>query len=146
MPFTELPKVAPGLTSNNRTADSHWGKQETINALLRAGRAWQSRFPKASLSIGQISRKNGGKFPPHASHRLGVDVDVRPVRNDLKDLPVTYDDKNNYNRTLTRELIKLMRESAKVKLVLFNDPVLIAEGLCRAYTGHSNHLHFRFNY
>jgi len=146
MPFIELPKTADGIVFNNRTNDSHFGKRETIDALLRVGRLWRQKYYAVSVSVGQISRKNGGKFPPHSSHRLGVDVDIRPMRNDLKNAPVTYTDKANYNRDLTRELIRMMRANAKVKLVLFNDPVLIAEGLCRHYAGHDNHLHFRFSY
>jgi murein endopeptidase len=144
--FTELPKSAPGLLMNNRTADSHFGKPSVIEALLRAGRLWQSRYPASKISVGHLSRKNGGPFPPHKSHRAGLDVDVRPMRSDLKNLPVTCNDRINYNRDLTRKLIQELRASAKVKLVLFNDPVLVAEGLTQSFPGHENHLHFRFAY
>lgn len=146
MSFIELPKIAEGLVFNNRTADSHFGKPETIDALLRLGRLWKQTYPASSISVGHISRKSGAKFPPHLSHRLGVDVDLRPMRNDLKNLPVTCDDRINYNRDLTRELIKMIRGNTKVKLILYSDPVLVAEGLCRAYPGHRNHLHTRFSY
>ncbi len=146
MTFIEFPKVADGISFNNRAVDTHFGKQETIDAMLRVGRLWKQKFPASTISIGQMSRKNGGPMPPHKSHRLGVDVDVRPMRNDLKNLPVVYTDRANYNRELTRELIRLVRATARVKLVLFNDPVLIAEGLCQHYAGHDNHLHFRFIY
>lgn len=144
--FSEFPKEADGLVFNNRTPDSHWGKPETVEAMLRIGRLWKERFPNSAISIGQVSRKNGGPMPPHKSHRLGVDVDIRPMRNDLKNLPVTFQDKANYNRDLTWELIRMVRANAKVKLVLFNDPRLIAEGLCQPFAGHDNHLHFRFLY
>lgn len=143
--FIELPKEAEGLTNNNRTFDSHFGKPETIEALLKVGRLWHQQFPMAHISIGHISRKNGAVFPPHKSHRLGVDIDVRPFRNDLQNLPCRFQD-INYNRDLTRKLIVMIRANTKVKLILFNDPVLIAEGLCRYYNGHDNHLHIRFNY
>ena len=31
-----------------------------------------------------------------------------------------------------------------MKLIYFNDPVLIREGLTRRFTGHDDHLHVRF--
>lgn len=146
MKFIELPKNAEGLANNNRTGDSHFGKPETIDALLRLGRLWKQQFPASQISVGHISRQSGAVFPPHKSHRVGVDVDIRPVRNDLKNLKVTIFDKANYNRDLTRKLIHLIRANTKIKLILFNDPVLVAEGLCRSYPGHHNHLHVRFSY
>lgn len=144
--FIELPKVADGLVFNNRTSDSHWGKPETIDALLRIGRLWKAQFPKSAISVGHISRKSGARFPPHLSHRLGVDVDLRPMRNDLKNLSVTCDDRINYNRDLTRELIKILRANTRIKTILFNDTGLIAEGLTKFWPQHQNHLHARFSY
>ena len=31
-----------------------------------------------------------------------------------------------------------------MKLIYFNDPVLIKEGLVRPYSGHDDHLHIRY--
>ena len=46
----------------------------------------------------------------------------------------------------TRILINAIRTTAAghVKLIYFNDPVLIAEGLTTQYPNHDDHLHVRF--
>jgi len=72
---------------------------------------WRKKYYAVVISVRQISRKSGGLFPPHKSHRQGVDVDVRPIRNDLQNKRVTYTDHTNYNPDVTRELIKMVRAS-----------------------------------
>ena len=51
-----------------------------------------------------------------------------------------------YDRAATRDLIKAIRATASghVKLIYFNDPVLIREGLTTWYSGHDDHLHIRY--
>ena len=51
-----------------------------------------------------------------------------------------------YDRAATRDLIRAIRATAKdhVKLIFFNDAVLIREGLVKWYTGHDDHLHIRY--
>lgn len=140
MSFKELP-VSPGLAFNNRTPDSHWGKPEVVDALVRIGKLWGTDRP--AISIGHISRKNGGKFPPHNTHKNGDDVDIRPMRKDGKNASVTWRDAQ-YSQSLTREMIEVIRDNAPIKSILFNDPILIGERLCQAYPNHSNHLHVNF--
>jgi len=142
--FIELPKSAAGLTTNNRTSNSHWGKLQVITALQQIGELWAAT-KTTPISVGQISRRNGGPFPPHKSHRTGIDVDIRPMRKDGKNLPVTVHDKQ-YDAGATRAVVEMIRGNAKVKLILFNDPALVASGLTRKYAGHDNHLHIRFDY
>lgn len=137
--FKELP-TSEGLVFNNRTDDSHWGKPEVINSLIKIGKAW-ARVPP--ISIGQISRRNGEHFPPHRTHRTGDDVDLRPMRKDAKNLSVTWRD-DAYSQDLTRQMIKAIRANAPIHSILFNDPALIAERLCIEYPNHSNHLHVNF--
>lgn len=141
--FVELPQVVLGLLNFNRTSNSHWGKQETIDALVRIGNQLVLNY--SSMNVGHISKRDGSEFKPHKSHRTGVDVDIRPVRKDGRNLPVTIH-QAQYDRDETRKLIQVIRQNAKVKLILFNDPVLVKEGLCQRYAGHDNHLHCRFDY
>ena len=65
------------------------------------------------------------------------------------------DEFNGYSRKGTRILIKKIRELLgktmpgdivlpKLRIILFNDPVLIDEGLCHALPNHNNHLHVSF--
>ena len=53
---------------------------------------------------------------------------------------------SSYNRAATRALIKAIRAAAPghVKLIYFNDPVLIGEGLTTRFAGHDNHFHVRY--
>ena len=52
----------------------------------------------------------------------------------------------SYDRAATRELINAIRAAAPghVKLIYFNDPVLIKEGLTTEFKGHDDHLHIRY--
>lgn len=140
MSFRELP-VSAGLAFNNRTSDSHFGKPEVIDSLIKIGKLWGCE--RSAISIGHISRKNGGKFPPHITHRDGDDVDIRPMRKDGQNLSVTWRDRE-YSRDLTREMIEVIRDNAPIRSILFNDPVLIGERLCQEYPNHSDHLHVNF--
>jgi penicillin-insensitive murein DD-endopeptidase len=139
--FKELP-VSRGLAFNNRTPDSHWGKPEVIDSLVKIGKLWADKHDSA-ISVGQISRKLGGSFPPHHTHRDGDDVDIRPMRTDKQNLPTTWK-APEYSRDLTREMIKTIRANAPIRSILFNDPALIREKICQAYLGHDNHLHVNF--
>jgi hypothetical protein len=51
-----------------------------------------------------------------------------------------------YDRAATRQLVQAIRASAPghVKVIWFNDPVLIGEGLTASLSNHDNHLHIRY--
>ena len=82
-------------------------------------------------------------MPPHKSHQLGVDVDVRPMRKDGANAPVTINDVGQYDRELTTELIALWWRLAPTQAVFFNDQTVIDAGLSRFVNGHHNHFHVR---
>ena len=67
---------------------------------------------------------------------------MRPFRKDGKNAPVTWQS-GQYDRDKTRQLVQMARQQNPGATVLFNDPVLIREGLTQAYDGHDNHLHLR---
>ncbi len=141
---TQLPESGVGFVTNNRGAhgEFQFGQQSTIDAALAVGAAWDAAHSGRPFSIGQISLRGGGPMPPHLSHRLGVDVDVRPVRQDGNNAPVVITDPQ-YDRGLTTALIELWWQKAPVQLVLFNDTTVIAAGLSRPSPGHGNHFHVR---
>ena len=97
--------------------------------------------------MGDISRYGGGPLPPHKSHRLGVDIDIRLMRNDGREAGVTYQDAA-YSRALTVELIRAIQANGvlRVKVIYFNDPTVIRSvpGV-KEQKGHDNHLHVRFD-
>jgi hypothetical protein len=76
-----------------------------------------------------------------------MDADIRPVRRDGHQCRsgVTWN-RRGYDRKATRRLIWTIRKAShgRVKMILFNDPVLIRAGLTQRYPGHDNHLHVRF--
>jgi penicillin-insensitive murein endopeptidase len=138
-----LPRSGPGFVTNNRGNDEfQFGQQSTIDAALRVANAWNVLHPQRPFSIGQISKKGGGKFGVHVSHRLGIDVDVRPMRLDGENAPVTISD-SEYDPELTREVIKLWWRNAPVQAIFFNDPDVISAGLSRFVANHHHHFHVR---
>jgi len=141
---TQLPDGGVGFVTNNRGANGEFqfGQQSSIDAAITVAAAWDGLHPNHPFSIGQISKQGGGPFPPHLSHRLGVDIDVRPMRKDGQNEPVTIDDAE-YDRPQTTELINLWWENAPVQAVFFNDPTVIAAKLSQFVQGHGNHFHVR---
>jgi murein endopeptidase len=104
---------------------------------------WQRAHPSGPrLGIGNISRQGGGAFPPHSTHREGLNVDIRPVRNDRAESPVRYTD-SAYSRSLTQELVNLIHANPilSVSSILFNDAGV--QGV-KWYQGHDDHLHVTF--
>ncbi|MDQ1640549.1 MAG: penicillin-insensitive murein DD-endopeptidase [Pyrinomonadaceae bacterium] len=141
---TPLSASGVGFVTNNRGANGEFqfGQASTIDAAVRVAAAWDVLHSQRPFSIGQISKNGGGPFPPHKSHRLGVDVDIRPMRTDGNNEPVTISD-SEYDRTLTTSLITLWWKTAPVQNVFFNDPTVIAAGLSQFVSGHHNHFHVR---
>jgi murein endopeptidase len=140
---TPLPTSGTGIYSYSQQKDQ-FGVAETIEALLAIGAAWQQAHPNGpAIGIGHISRKGGGKMPPHQTHRIGLDVDIRPMRKDGKRLPVTFQSAA-YSRPLTRELVTRIRGNGVllVRSILFNDPLV--QGV-KPFSGHDNHLHVTFD-
>ena len=138
-----LPESDTGFVTNNRGDDEfQFGQQSTIDAALAVGVAWDALHPNHPFSIGQISKKGGGKFPPHVSHQVGLDVDVRPMRVDGKNQEVTIFEPE-YDRALTTELINLWWTKAPVQMVFFNDQMVIAAGLSIKVENHHHHFHVR---
>jgi len=141
---TVLPENGTGFVTNNRCDNGacQFGQQSTIDAALAVAAAWNGQHSDRPLSIGQISKKGGGPFPPHKSHRVGLDVDVRPMRQDGENEPVTISDPE-FDLALTTELIKLWWQKAPVQVVFFNEPSVITAGLSQFVNGHHNHFHVR---
>ncbi len=140
-----LPAVGSGYVTYRREPGGadQYGRASTIRAIQELGEAWAVRHARPRLAIGDISRRGGGPFPPHRSHQSGTDVDIRPLTNNGIE-EATNVQAANYSRTLTRELLQLIKEKFPGVTVLFNDQRLISEGLSRKAPGHDNHMHVRF--
>lgn len=138
-----LPPSGTGFVTYNRDGNDQYGTAQTIRALETIAARWAEKHPDIPLSIGDISRSGGGKLEPHASHQRGIDVDFRPLRKDGQSAPTNFN-AQAYDRERTREFIKLVKEVYPNANIIFNDPVLIGEGLTRAFKGHNDHVHVSF--
>jgi conjugal transfer mating pair stabilization protein TraG len=92
--------------------------------------------------VGELSLRGGGDISGHDAHEIGRNVDIRPVRTDGANLPVTWRDPN-YDQEKTRELVQLIKQADPNSVVFFNDPKLVAEGLTQKLDKHDNHLHWQ---
>ncbi len=141
---TLLPEFGRGFATFNRDTGGadQFGRAATILAIQTLGAAWAEThdFP---IFVGDISRKGGGAFPPHSSHKDGRDVDVRPFRHNGQ-AGATHIDDPSYDHALTRELVVLIKSRFPATTILFNDARLVADRLTTRFPQHDNHLHVRF--
>ncbi|MEO3849979.1 penicillin-insensitive murein endopeptidase [Streptomyces sp. B8F3] len=133
--------------SPDGNANAHWGTSAAV-AQLEAAAASFAGTGNVKLPVGDSGFEHGGDIPGHASHEVGLDFDVWPIRTDSAQCTagrITWQSAT-YDRTATRELVKAIRASAPghIKLIFFNDPQLISEGLVTQYANHDNHLHVRY--
>jgi len=129
-------------STGNGTAN--WGTGSAVGAIEKAGAAMVAAG-LGRLPVGDLSLEHGGDIAGHTYHEVGLEADLRPMR-DARD-QCTWGTRYyyaSYDRSATRALIRALRASGHVKLIYFNDPVLIEEGLTRAYPRHDDHLHVRF--
>jgi peptidoglycan hydrolase-like protein with peptidoglycan-binding domain len=125
---------------------ANWGTGAAIGQIEAAAQA----AVKAGLGrvpVGDISLEHGGNIAGHETHERGLDVDIRPVRDNRDQCRYGTNWRlASYNRTATRLLIKAIRAAAPghVKLIYFNDPTLLAERHTTRHAGHDDHLHIRF--
>ena len=121
-----------------------YGKDSAMDRLENVGKSYKNRG-EGYISVGNISLNGGGYMAPHSSHQVGLDIDLRPMRSDNGQCSSAMQwNWNGYDRDATRQLIKDLRATGRIKTILFNDPTLIKEGLSTYWKGHDNHLHVRF--
>jgi Penicillin-insensitive murein endopeptidase/Putative peptidoglycan binding domain len=118
--------------------DRMWGTDATLASIrkLAAGLITKGIV----IGVGDISFAHGGRMPPHASHRRGVDADLRPQREDQARAPVTYTDPA-YSRARTQMVVDEVHKDDNLEFIFFNDKDV--RGV-RPWEGHDNHLHLRF--
>ena len=124
-----------------------WGTASTIGQLEVAAAAFHA-LTGMRASVGEISFIRGGAIRHHATHETGLDVDLGLIRRDgrhCRRLGLSHRHAQ-YDRDATRQLIQAIYDSAPgmVKLIYFNDPQLIREGLVVRYPRHDDHLHVRY--
>ncbi|MGE0713307.1 MAG: penicillin-insensitive murein endopeptidase [Planctomycetota bacterium] len=135
--YVQLPDSGPGFYGYYAAA-KRWGKPDMVYGLMRAARSFNASAG-VRIGVGDISLQNGGQISGHASHQKGVDADVRPLRTDKTEQPVTIF-QGTYSSALTGQAIAACRAEMKVTLVLFNDGKI--SGVTN-YPNHDNHFHVR---
>ena len=144
----DLPHAAPTIF-NQLTAedgsfylysnrDRGWGTASTLQSIRTLATAMHATG--IVIGVGDISFSQGGKMPPHGSHRRGVDVDIRPQRKDGSRIPISITDPA-YSHDNTLKVVQALQRDPNLELILFNDNKI--KGV-RFYEGHHNHLHVRF--
>ncbi|MCI0689063.1 MAG: penicillin-insensitive murein endopeptidase, partial [Sporichthyaceae bacterium] len=143
--YPSLASLCDQDPAGNGTAN--WGTGPTIGQLEAAAASFagtgQGRVP-----LGDVSFEHGGDIPDHSTHETGMDVDIWPIRTDSAQCTagrITWQSAS-YDRAATRQLVQAIRATApgQVQSILFNDPVLINEGLTTFFANHDNHLHINY--
>lgn len=96
-----------------------YGHPALLSVVFFVDREWQA-INKRKFGIGNISRASGGTYTEHASHKDGLQVDIRPLRIDGLQQPVTRFD-TAYDQQATKALIHIFRCHPAVRKILFND-------------------------
>jgi uncharacterized protein YraI len=137
--FVQLPSSGYGYFGYY-SASRRWGTTTMVYGIIRIGRRFKdARSSNPSVGIGDISLENGGDISGHASHERGVDVDVRPIRNDGTSGPTTIF-QSIYSRTLTQQVIDLFVAETPVTMIFFNDR---NTRHTQTWPNHDNHFHVR---
>lgn len=71
--FVRLPN-APGL--RHACEPGCYGTPKMMQLLAGMGAQFAQYFPGQAMSVGGISKPQGGPFPPHVSHQVGLDADI----------------------------------------------------------------------
>ncbi len=137
--FIQLPASGRGFYGYYR-ASARWGTPRLVYGLERIGGRYTG--PGGAYGVGDISLENGGAISGHASHRAGIDVDVRPVRTDGARQPVTYQ-QSAYSRAETTKLLNLFAGELQLTNVFWNDARHGSRAPVQHWPNHDNHFHAR---
>ena len=145
---SQLPDRGPGF-QGYYAGNRRYGTERTIETLKTVAARYHDATGQ-TLRVGDISLRGGGDIDGHGSHEQGRNVDIDMAFNDGRtDIERNRESRNAswrspaYDRDATRRLVQELKRANPNIDVLFNDPVLVAEGLVRAFPNHDNHLHLQ---
>lgn len=122
-----------GTPSRGRSQYAH---PKLLTLIFQVEHRWGA-LDDRRFGVGNISLADGAIHTDHATHRSGLEVDIRPLRKDGKRLPCNRFDEQ-YDREATAKLITLFQQSSFVRRVLFND--VLIPGVKHA-KHHDDHFH-----
>lgn len=131
---------------NGGSNRADWGTGSTIAHLQAAADLFRGRAGGV-VAIGDISFEHGGEINLHATHEHGLDIDIALIRTDGRQCSnpgISYRG-SRYDRADTRQLLRAIHDTlgGHLKLIYFNDPQMIREGLSRRHANHDDHIHVR---
>jgi len=126
---------------DNHDFGTHWMDQTIRAAGADYERAHRLPNGAAVLTVNDVSIPRGGDTPDHSGHECGLACDLRLPRTDGHAGGLLYTDPL-YDRNAARAQLTALHAQPLVKRVLFNDPVLVSEGLCWRARKHDDHIHF----
>ncbi|MGC9417761.1 MAG: penicillin-insensitive murein endopeptidase [Rhodovulum sp.] len=167
--LVQLPESGPTWQAMRLSRNRNWGHPETIAFIQRLS-AEATRHGWKGLYIGDISQPRGGPMTSgHASHQIGLDVDIwmlppkrlnlsRSEREKLSSISVRSKDQRRVNGNFTRSHAAILRAAAidpAVDRIFVTPPVKIE--MCKRATrsdrawlqkirplyGHHYHFHVR---
>ncbi|MES2128373.1 MAG: penicillin-insensitive murein endopeptidase [Pseudomonadota bacterium] len=122
-----------GLPGSGRSQYAH---PALISLLMQVATRWCG-MEQRKFGVGDISLANGIPHPDHRSHRNGLQVDIRPLRKDGKELACSRLSAE-YDRDGTAKLIGLFGAIDQVQRIFFNDHSISG---VRPYARHDDHFH-----
>lgn len=130
---------------------NQYGVPATSYVIGEAASRWTADG-RTPFSVGDLSNAQVTPYEGHSEKgdhaTKGTGMDVRPIRKDGKNLPVTYQDPA-YDREATQALVDAFKATGGVETIFFNDPEIkgVVPDRLPPSKGpiHHNHLHVRVN-
>jgi LysM repeat protein len=161
----------PGLKV--KEAKWSWGRPVAVRTIEVVADAISDAFPGSAMVVGDLSYQRGGAFPPHDSHRAGLDADIGFfIPNEPFTMKFKHKKPGDIDAQRTWFLVRSLLETKRVQKILVDWYIQSAlyeqaksegiseeqleewfqyprkrweqEGTIRHYKGHKNHLHIRF--
>ncbi len=164
----QLPENGPTWQAMRLGRNHHWGAPETMAFIQRLSRS-AVQVGWNGLYVGDIGQARGGPVPGHASHQLGLDVDIwmlppgrlnlsRAERESLSSISVRAASQRAVNANWTPSHAALIEAAARdpeVERIFITAPAKLA--MCanaergdaewlrkvRPWWGHDDHFHVR---
>ncbi|HMQ94669.1 MAG TPA: penicillin-insensitive murein endopeptidase [Amaricoccus sp.] len=166
----QLPESGPTWQAMRLGRNHNWGHPEMIAFVEDLSRS-ATRVGWKGLYVGDISQARGGPVKGHASHQIGLDVDIwftppprldlsRREREQLSAIDVRSADQRHVNGNWTKSHEALLRAAAldpRVNRIFVTAPAKLAMcadagandrawlGKIRPWWGHNDHFHVRLN-
>jgi hypothetical protein len=136
------------ITNGGYCTDWLHGRIASAGLTYRLGTIFAFKMDFPPLWIRECSPEKGGNAKGHTSHETGLDVDMRlpllaPDTQKWTFLGAKgYEDKRYY-RDAAEAQLRAVKAEMDAPVRLFNDPKMIAKGLCSRWDNHQHHYHIR---